>query len=59
MSTLEEICSAALPVDPLPPRRRERDAAIAHAPLRNHQLNADEQKVTHYKNCSKTALKLL
>jgi len=45
MSTLEEICSAALPVDPLPPRRRERDAAIAHAPLRNHQLNADEQKL--------------
>ena len=47
MSTLEEICRAALPTDPLPPRK-ERDASIAHAPVRTHHLNESEQKVTRH-----------
>ncbi|XP_057368974.1 urocanate hydratase-like [Daphnia carinata] len=43
MSTLDELCSN-LPVDPLPPARK-RNAAIPHAPVRNHRLNPTEQKL--------------
>jgi hypothetical protein len=47
MATLSEICSG-LPVDRLPPAK-QRDESVPHAPVRVHNLNQSEQKVsTHH-----------
>ncbi|CAL4064538.1 unnamed protein product [Meganyctiphanes norvegica] len=42
-SNLEELC-AGLPVTPMPPPRK-RDSNIAHAPVRNHTLTKEQQKI--------------
>ena len=45
MATLLEICSG-LPVNRLPPAK-QRDESVPHAPVRVHNLNQSEQKVSN------------
>ena len=45
MATLMEICSG-LPVNRLPPAK-QRDESVPHAPVRVHNLNQSEQKVSN------------
>ena len=48
MGSLKEIC-AGLPLDPLPPKVRERDSTVPHAPTRTPNLSASEERVSAIK----------
>lgn len=47
MGSLKELCDG-LPLDPLP-QPRPRDESVAHAPVRNTELNASETRVILHK----------
>lgn len=44
MASLKEICTG-LPLDPLPPRVRERDSSVPHAPIRTPNLSNSEERI--------------